>query len=249
MSDAFYSIPAAKNTPLFVFGDHASRHIPDAYDNLGLKGDDLTRHIAWDIGTETVVRYLCEHFGCGGQLAGVSRLVIDLNRELDMVGLIPEESDGTFVPSNKGLSDADRQDRIERFYTPYHDALGAELDKLTDPLVLSIHSFTPKPKLGEARLVDIGLLVKHDVESAEQFREMFMRLGRNFTIGMNEPYSAYDLNHTVDAHVAPRGLRHLAIEVRQDHIDTDKKARDIAQVLAKQLEPLVNRRRIDIIRP
>jgi len=99
------------------------------------------------------------------------------------------------------------------------------------------------------RLVDIGLLVKHDVESAEQFREMFMRLGRNFTIGMNEPYSAYDLNHTVDAHVAPRGLRHLAIEVRQDHIDTDKKARDIAQVLAKQLEPLVNRRRIDIIRP
>jgi len=56
MSDAFYSIPAAKNTPLFVFGDHASRHIPDAYDNLGLKGDDLTRHIAWDIGTETSLR-------------------------------------------------------------------------------------------------------------------------------------------------------------------------------------------------
>ena len=78
---------------------------------------------------------------------------------------------------------------------------------------------------------------------------MFMRLGRAFTIGVNEPYSAYDLNHTIDANVAPRGLRHLAIEIRQDHIDSDEKARDIAQVLAKQLEPLVNRRRIDIIRP
>jgi len=66
---------------------------------------------------------------------------------------------------------------------------------------------------------------------------------------MNEPYSAYNLNHTVDANVAPRGLRHLAIEIRQDHIDTAEKARDIAQVLAGRLEPLVNRSPINIIRP
>ena len=94
--------------------------------------------------------------------------------------------------------------------------------------------------------MDIGLLVKHDTDSAEQMREMLMRLGRAFKIGINEPYSAYDLNHTIDAAVAPRGLRHLAIEVRQDHIDTDEKARDIARVLARGLEPLVNRSRIDI---
>lgn len=235
--------------PLFIFGDHASRHIPDEYHDLGLSGDDLTRHIAWDIGTETIVRELCAHFGCGGQLAGVSRLVIDLNRELDMRGLIPEESDGTLIPGNKDVSEADRQDRIQRFYTPYHDALGAELDKLDDPLVISVHSFTPKPDLGDFRLLDIGLLVKHDEDSAEQFREMFMRLGRSFTIGMNEPYSAYDLNHTIDANVAPRGFRHLAIEVRQDHIDTQEMAADIARVLAGRLEPLVNRRPVNIIKP
>lgn len=246
MSKAFHSIEAVRDTPLFIFGDHASRYIPEAYDNLGLSGADLTRHIAWDIGTETILRYLCEHFGCAGQLAGVSRLVIDLNRSLDMKGLIPEESDGTVVQGNRDLSKAQRQDRIDRFYHPYHAGLNRTLDKLSDPLVISVHSFTPKPNLGEARLVDIGLLVKHDVETAEQFREM---LAHSFTVGMNEPYSAYDLNHTVDANVAPRGLRHLAIEIRQDHIDTDEKACEMAQLLAEHLEPLINRRRINSIKP
>ena len=249
MSDAFHTIPAARKTPLFIFGDHASKHIPDEYDNLGLSGDDLTRHIAWDIGTETIVRELCAHFGCGGQLAGVSRLVIDLNRDPDALGLIPLESDGTLIAGNESLTDEARQDRIKRFYKPYHAGLNTALEALDDPLVLSVHSFTPKPKLGDYRLVDIGLLVKDDEDSAEQLREMFMHLGRAFTIGMNEPYSAYDLNYTIDANVSPRGLRHLAIEVRQDHIDRPEKARDIAQVLAGRLEPLVNRSRIDIIRP
>ena len=249
MSEAYHSIAATKNVPLFIFGDHASKHIPEEYNNLGLSGDDLTRHIAWDIGTETIVRELCAYFGCGGQLAGVSRLVIDLNRELNMPGLIPTESDGTIISANKNLSDTKRQDRIERFYNPYHAAIGTELDRLDDPLVISVHSFTPKPDLGDVRHVDIGFLVKHDVDSAEQLGEMFMRLGRAFTLGINEPYSAYDLNHTIDANIAPRGLRHLAIEIRQDHIDTEVKARDIANVLADRLEPIVNRSPINIIKP
>ena len=57
MSEAYHSIAATKNVPLFIFGDHASKHIPEEYNNLGLSGDDLTRHIAWDIGTETCLLY------------------------------------------------------------------------------------------------------------------------------------------------------------------------------------------------
>ena len=245
----YHTIPAAKNTPLFIFGDHASKHIPKELGNLGLSGDDLSRHIAWDIGTEAVIRYLCDHFSCGGLLAGVSRLVIDLNRDVSMDTLIPSQSDGTPVPGNQNLPLATRQSRIDQFYTPYHKAIGQSLDKLADPLVISIHSFTAKPNMGDYRLLDIGLLVKHDEDSAAQLRQMFMQLGRAFTIGMNEPYSAHDLNHTIDFNVVPRGLRHLAIEIRQDHIDTDAKARDIADVLAGRLAPIVGRSRVDIISP
>ena len=249
MSDAFHSISATKNTPLFVFGDHASKHIPAEYDNLGLSGDDLTRHIAWDIGTETIVRYLCEYLGCGGQVAAVSRLVIDLNRDPDAAGLIPLVSDGTHIAANENLNLAARKDRINRFYEPYHSAMGKALDRLEDPLVLSVHSFTPQPKIGDFRPTDIGLLVKEDVQSAEQFRGALSAAAPHFTVGMNKPYSAYDLNHTIDANVAPRGLRHLAIELRQDHIDTQDKARNMARVLAVTLEPLLTRRRIKPITP
>ena len=249
MSDAFHTIPAARKTPLFIFGDHASKHIPAEYNNLGLSGDDLTRHIAWDIGTETIARELCAHFGCGGQVAGVSRLVIDLNRDLGADGLIPVTSDGTRIAANENLSRAERQERIDRFYKPYHTALGVALEALNDPLVLSVHSFTPHPKTGDFRPTDIGLLVKDDIESAEQFRGALSDAAPHFTVGMNKPYSAYDLNHTIDANIAPRGLRHLAIELRQDHIDTDEKAQNMARVLAVTLEPLLTRCRIKPITP
>ena len=246
MNEAFHIIKAATDTPVFIFGDHASKHIPDEFNNLGLSGNDLTRHIAWDIGSQTVIEHLCEHFGCAGQLAAVSRLVIDINRDPSAKGLIPEESDGTIIPGNANLSKTERQNRMDRFYSPYHDALehtlGQTLDKLDDPLVLSIHSFTPKPDLGEQRPTDIGLLVKHDVVSAKRFSEICQQQKCHFTLGMNKPYSAYDLNYTVDEHVGPRGLRHLAIEIRQDHIDTDNKARAMAGLLADRLDPFINRK-------
>lgn len=241
MTTAFHTLPARGDTPLFIFGDHSSNVIPPAFDNLGLSGDDLTRHIAWDIGTETIIRELCKAYGCGGHLAGFSRLVIDPNRDLSSPGLIPEASDGTRVPGSQNISGAERQSRIERFYQPYHDGLDAALGRLpNDPLIISVHSFTPKPREGTARPTDVGLLVKQDVDTAMVFQESLARLKPDFNIGINEPYSAFDLNHTIDAHIAPRGLRHLAIEIRQDHIGTDAQAKDMAKILGKALSDIIS---------
>lgn len=241
MTKPYYPIAAKKDIALFVFGDHASKHIPEELNNLGLSGNDLTRHIAWDIGTDVIVRYLCEHFGCAGQLAGVSRLVIDYNRDTEMNSSIPVESDGTIIPGNIGIKESERQRRIDSYHAPYHTALNASLMSYDDPLVISVHSFTPKPDLGDVRLVDIGLLVKHDEESADALKGMFMLLGQNFVVSVNEPYSAHVLNYTIDTLVASRGLRHLAIEVNQRHIDTDDKALYMAKILADRLEPIVNK--------
>ena len=130
MSKPFDYIPAARKAPVFVFGDHASCHIPNEYNDLGLSGEDLTRHIAWDIGTETVVRTLCAEMGCAGQVAGVSRLVIDLNRVLSMATLIPETSDETIIPGNQKIDDEEWQKRVDTYYTPYHDNIGRALDCL-----------------------------------------------------------------------------------------------------------------------
>ncbi len=241
----YLSVAATHRNNLLFFGDHASKHIPAEYKNLGLENEDLTRHIAWDIGTETVIRELCAHFGCAGHIAAVSRLVIDFNRDSASSSAIPAVTDTTVVPGNQNVSNAEKSRRIERYYEPYHQALGQKIESLDTPFVISIHSFTPKPYNGPYRPTEIGLLVKDDEKSADQLVQSFSRLNkrkgdRNFAVGINEPYSAYDLNYTVDRHVGPRGLRHLAIEIRQDHIDSEEKAKDIAAVLANRLEPVLN---------
>ncbi|CAM3746307.1 N-formylglutamate amidohydrolase [Litorimonas haliclonae] len=240
MTEPFKLIPEKGNHDIFVFGDHASNQIPSELNNLGLSGEDLTRHIAWDIGTETVIRQLCEHFGCVGQLAGFSRLVIDPNRGTDAIDLVPEISDGTKIPGNSNLSAKDVQQRIERYYQPYHNQVNATLKALGNPFVIYIHSFTPHPHTGEKRSMDFGLLVKHDPSSAEVLRQNLVELPQNFTVEVNEPYSAEYYNHTMDTHVTSPALRHLAIEIRQDHIDTEEKARQIAALLADCIEPIIN---------
>ena len=111
---------------------------------------------------------------------------------------------------------------------------------MSAPFVLSVHSFTPQPQTANAvRPTEIGLLMRHDEASAHAFAAQLEAHPRGFKMGINKPYSAYDLNHTVDFHLAPRGLAHLAIEIRQDLVDTDDKARDMADILAVCLAPLL----------
>ena len=45
-----------------ILCDHASRYIPAGLDDLGLPGDELARHIAWDIGAAGVAQALSEIF-------------------------------------------------------------------------------------------------------------------------------------------------------------------------------------------
>ncbi len=239
MQRPFDIITATRDIPLFIFGDHASRHIPEEYNDLGLTGEDLTRHIAWDIGTDVIVSDMATHFGCGAQIARISRLVIDLNRDTRMPCLIPTESDGTYIPGNHAVALKDREDRIARFHVPYHEALSERLAGLNDPLVVSVHSFTPKPDLGEERAIDIGLLVKHDEPSAEAFKQQLNDQFPEWRVRINEPYSAHILNHTIDSAVAAKGFRHLAIEVNQRLIDTDAKAAVMATKLSNCLRPLL----------
>lgn len=241
MNLPFQTLEASSAAPLLIIGDHASRHIPPRYQDLGLMGDDLTRHIAHDIGTDTVIKTLCARLGAAGHICGFSRLLIDVNREIGAAGLIPQSSDGTHVPGNQDLTEMDRAVRIAEFYTPYHGALAAAGEALRaghdDPLLLSVHSFTPHPKTGTRRDMDMALLVKDDEATAARFMAHAAEVWPKFDLRTNEPYSAYDLNHTVDVHA--RGLRHLAIEIRQDHIKTQGSAAKLAEKLAGVIKTLL----------
>ncbi len=238
----FLILPAKSHSPVFCFCDHATHYIPKEYDDLGLSKSELNRHIGWDIGAAALTRQFCKTFGAAGLLAGFSRLLIDPNRDEASAVLIPVVSDGTQVPGNQNLSARERNTRIDQFYQPYHQALERQLDeavaRFADPLIISIHSFTPKPDHGKLRELDIGLLWKVDEDKALKLKAEIERI-HPYAIALNEPYSALKLNHTMDRHVLPRGLRHITLEVRQDLIGTDKGALIVAKHLTQALNHFI----------
>lgn len=240
----YIKIPANGPSALFVFCDHATNHVPESLHKLGLSDKDLNRHIAWDIGAETLTRMFCKTFGAAGVLAGFSRLVIDPNRALSSPDLIPEFSDGTIIPGNQNLSDSERKDRVEKYYEPYHQALEAGLDaaeaRALDPLILSIHSFTRRMTTGGQRELDIGLLWKVDQEKALRVKGEIEAV-YPYKVELNQPYSALHLNHTMDRHVIPRGLRHITFEVCQDLIDTEEKAQRVANHLTLAMKHFIEK--------
>ena len=235
-------LPAQTDCSVFCFCDHATNHIPQQFNQLGLSELDLSRHIAWDIGAETLTRQLCKTYGSAGLLARFSRLLIDANRDETSDALIPAVSDGTPIPGNQNLTDAGRDERIANFYEPYHQALEQQLDILERsavvPLIISIHSIMPKPNVGDERQLDIGLLWKVDEDKAIRVKAEIERV-HPYKIGLNEPYSALKLNHTMDRHVVLRGFRHITLEIRQDLIDTEAKALHVAEHLSDALRHFI----------
>jgi len=240
----FLAIEPKSDSPVFVFCDHATNHIPSEFNNLGLSEHDLSRHIAWDIGAETLTRQFCYTYGAGGLMAGFSRLLIDPNRAIDSPSLIPPVSDSLPIPGNQDLSAAQRKARIDTYYEPYHEAMDIALDNIetctNDPLIISIHSFTPEMASGETRDLDIGLLWKVDESKALRVKAEIERI-HPYKIALNEPYSALKLNFTMDRHVIMRGLRHITLEVRQDLIDTESKALVMAKHLTSALNHFIRR--------
>ena len=49
---------------ILILCDHAENRIPAAYGTLGLRPEDLNRHIAYDIGAAAVAERLAQSWGC-----------------------------------------------------------------------------------------------------------------------------------------------------------------------------------------
>ncbi len=216
--------------------DHASRFIPEEYGHLGLEDISvLHRHIAWDIGVEDVTRRLSEKLNGTAIYARFSRLLLDANRYPKDTALIPEVSDGIEVPANKGISSQERQQRIDKYFHPYHNKITELLEEKIaqhqEPLLISMHSFTPVMNDFE-RPWHIGVLWDQDDRVAAPMLE-FLRQNSSLVVGDNEPYSARDpLGYTMSAHGTDRNVPHVAIEIRQDLIDTHQGAEKWACIMA-----------------
>ena len=143
-------INEAGTSPYVLLCEHASRFIPASYGGLGLGEEDLSRHIAWDIGAAKVAFSLAALLDAPLVLAGYSRLLIDLN-------------ESTVIPGNQGISDTERAARIAQYFEPFHARVREILDERSRvgaaTVVIGVHSFTPVYK-GIARPWHAGILYR-----------------------------------------------------------------------------------------
>ena len=216
----YRSIEGDLRTGILILCDHAENTIPEPYANLGLRSEDLNRHITYDLGAAPVAERLAELLGAPALLSRFSRLLIDPNRGLDDPTLIMQISDGLVVPGNAGLDEAAVAARVARYYAPYHQAIERAIDAGIaagkPPAVVSVHSFTQAWK-GMPRPWSVGVLWDKDPRLALPLLEGFRAIP-GIVVGDNAPYTGQLKGDTLYRHGTRRGLAHALIEVCQDLI-------------------------------
>jgi predicted N-formylglutamate amidohydrolase len=215
MSEAWVDLGAAKAGGVLLIGDHASNHVPSDIE-LGIDPALLGEHIAVDIGVAEVAALLVAPGAVDAAiLGGVSRLVVDCNRDEHAPGAVPVASDGHAIPGN-ALSHEAREARLDRFFRPYHAHIAEVIAAARPAFILSLHSFTPRlaSDPGLARPWEVGILYNHDERLARIALEYFAAEGLN--VGDQLPYSGKLLNATMDRHAEANGIAYVGIEMRQD---------------------------------
>jgi len=237
MTDQPFEIIGPEHTsPWLIACDHASNHVPAEIGggSLGLPPEQMSRHIAYDIGAAGVTRHLSRLLQAPAILGRFSRLVIDPNRGEDDPTLIMQLYDGTIIPGNRRLDAAERTRRLNSYYRPYHAAYAALAARLGNPAIIAVHSFTPRLNSRGPRPWHIGILHAED----ERLSAPLLRLLRaqpDLCVGENQPYAGHLPGDAVDRHALQPGRMNALLEIRQDLIIEESDQRAWAERLAPLL--------------
>ncbi len=225
--EAFRILGKSQPGGILVVSDHASNRVPDDI-ALGIAPELLASHIAVDVGVAAIGAMMAQQASFSAFQGHVSRLVCDFNRYPDSEGVVPVVSDGHAIPGNVGQ----RAARLERFFDPYHNALGQMLEEVPPALILSLHSFTPAlATCNKPRPWHVGVLYNQDDRAARVAIPMLEADG--LCVGDQQPYSGVLLNATMNRHCEAQGLPYLGIELRQDMAGDPGQQPRLAQLLTR----------------
>ena len=220
--------------PALVVCEHASDVMPPEFGDLGLTGDVLHSHVAWDPGALPLARHIAQALGAPLVAGAVSRLIYDCNRPPEAPDAMPERSEIYDIPGNRGLDAATRTDRTRRVYAPFCAALETALETAKPAALITVHSFTPV-YFGVPRPVEIGVLHDRDTRLADALLGALE--GCPFDVRCNAPYGPEDgVTHTLKARALPRGLLNVMLAVRNDLLADAAGIARIGAVLAPALE-------------
>lgn len=227
---------------ILILCDHATNHVPTSVNggDLGLPAADMERHIAFDIGAAGISSALGKLLNAPVILSNFSRLVIDPNRGEDDPTLLMRLYDGTIIPANASADSDEKERRLDLFYRPYHAAMAGLIAGMNDPVLISVHSFTPQLRGRPKRPWHIGILFADDQRLSDPLYDI-LNQDRSICVGNNEPYSGALTGDTMDRQGINLGLRHALIEVRNDLIEKEDGQQAWAQVLATAIKDAIAR--------
>lgn len=237
MTDAVEVYGAERTGRWVVTCDHASNRVPDdvAGGDLGLRRADMERHIAYDVGALGVARAMGTALSSPVVASRFSRLVIDPNRGEDDPTLLMQIYDGSIIPANRGVSEAEVKRRLDRFHRPYHRTLAEVLGARDAPIIVAVHSFTQQLHGRPPRPWDVSVLYAGDTRLALPLLAR-LRDEDDLCVGDNEPYSGHLPGDALDQHGVQPGRLHVLIEVRNDLIETPESQEAWGIRLARVLE-------------
>ena len=236
--NAFERIDGDLDKGLVIICDHASNHVPAAYENLGLPETEFARHIAYDIGAANVARGIAITLGVPAVLSRFSRILIDPNRGPEDPTLVMKLSDGAVIPGNRHVDEAEILKRRKHYYDPYH----TEIDRLLEegiergkpPAIFSVHSFTPFWKSVMRPWHATVLWDKDDRLPRPVMKAL--RAEKGLVTDDNVPYSGELRGDCMYRHGTQRGLAHALIEIRQELISDEAGASQWAKRLSMILQ-------------
>lgn len=193
----------------------------------------MDRHIAWDIGIRALGEALAERLDVPFVHQLYSRLVIDCNRDPARADAMPAVSDGTAIPANAALSDADRAARVAAVHEPYQRAIADRLGP--DTILVALHSFTPCLAGGTPRPWQAGVLYDGGDTRFSLACLAALRDEPGLTVGDNEPYAMNEIDYTIPRHAYP-ARAYVEFEVRQDLIAHPAGVAEWSERLARVLE-------------
>lgn len=225
-----------RNSRWLIICDHATNKVPDFVNGgtLGISDDDMARHIAYDPGAAGVSIRLAEKLGAPVVLSNFSRLVIDPNRGEDDPTLVMRLYDGTIIPANRHIDEAETEWRLEACHRPYHEAVTRMAAARDDTVIVSIHSFTPQLRHRPPRPWHVGLLYADDDRLSQPLIEL-LRNEPGLVVGANQPYSGHLQGDTIDRHAIATRRQNTLIEIRNDLIQHDEAQAAWADRLARLL--------------
>lgn len=249
-------IANAGNSPIVLTGSHNGWNVPDEFyeggNPLGVEpywfdpAHELRRHEACDWGMQDLFDEIARQSNDICLMAAqYSRLVADLNRIPSLAFYEGSSETGEHIPGNIMLSDAERQRRLETYYTPYHDRIDhvmqATLKEFGAVIWIDMHSFSPVWH-GKKRHVGIGTLKlektvltnKAEAFLEKEFEEIFV------------PDQPYDLS--ISPHremnggnlIAERNnLEYFGLEIRNDLLATPAQLTTMAEKMIKLAKTLL----------